>query len=162
MSSPTAEVTSSQPSSTCSISAMSAMVQPAFRSGRTTFWCGAGQDVRGLGHEVDAAEDDEVGLRAVGRELGQLEGVAGEVGVADDLVALVVVAQDDEPAVQLRLRGDDALLQLLGGRLPDRFGRGAWTTSNAPRLHHAMGARPGPILANDEVDLCWRSWSRWH
>ena len=39
MSSPTAAVTSSHARSTWSISAMSAMVQPAFRSGRKTVWC---------------------------------------------------------------------------------------------------------------------------
>ena len=27
-----------------------------------TCWCGAREDVRALGHEVDAAEDDELGL----------------------------------------------------------------------------------------------------
>ena len=52
-----------------------------------------GQDVGGLGHEVDAAEDDELGIVAAGRLLGELEGVAGDVGELDDLVALVVVAR---------------------------------------------------------------------
>ena len=103
-SSPSTDVTSSQQSSTWSMSAMSAIVQPAFRSGRMTFWCGRGEDVRRLRHEVHAAEDDVVGLGTGGRELGQLEGVAGEVGVPDDLVALVVMAEDDQAAAQ-RLRG---------------------------------------------------------
>ena len=41
MSSPTTAVTSSQQSSTWSVSAMSAIVQPAVRSGRITFWWSA-------------------------------------------------------------------------------------------------------------------------
>ena len=88
-----------------------------------TFWCGAGQDVRGLGHEVDAAEHDEVGLRTRGGELGQLEGVAGEVRVPDHLVPLVVMAEDDQAAPQ-RLPGlQDAGLDLLGAGGGDGFGQ---------------------------------------
>ena len=56
-----------------------------------------------LGHEVHAAEDDELGLRAGRRLAGQLEGVAGDVGELDDLVALVVVAQDEHPVAERRL-----------------------------------------------------------
>ena len=58
---------------------------------------GAGEDVGRLGHEVDAAEDDELGLRLVGGDAGQAEGVAPGVGPGHHLVALVVVAEDDQP-----------------------------------------------------------------
>jgi hypothetical protein len=61
---------------------------------------------------VDAAEDYVVGLGPLGRELGELEGVAGVVGVGYHVVALVVVAEDDEAAPQLAPRGLDALGQL--------------------------------------------------
>ena len=82
-----------------------------------------GEDVGGLGHEVDAAEHDEVGLRPRRRELGQLERVAGEVRVPDDLVTLVVVAQDDQPAAERAARLRDAVLDLgrAGGR--DELGK---------------------------------------
>ena len=66
---------SSQASSTWSMFAMSAMEQPAFRSGQDHPLMVAREDVGGLGHEVDAAEDDVRGLGVVRREAGELEGV---------------------------------------------------------------------------------------
>ena len=48
-----------------------------------------------LGHEVHAAEDDELGLGPRGRLAGELERVARDVGELDDLVALVVVAEHE-------------------------------------------------------------------
>ncbi len=66
----------------------------------------AGEDVGRLGHEVDAAEDDELGL-GPGRCLaGELERVAGDVGELDDLVALVVVAEHERALAE---RGAGAL-----------------------------------------------------
>ena len=59
-----------------------------------------GEDVGGLGHEVDAAEDDVLGLGPRRRLARQLEGVAGDVGELDDLVALVVVAEDEDPVAE--------------------------------------------------------------
>jgi hypothetical protein len=53
---------------------------------------GLGHDVRHLGHEMHAAEHDELGV-GLGGEARQLERVAGEVGVLVDVGALVVVAQ---------------------------------------------------------------------
>ena len=50
-----------------------------------------GKDVGGLGHEMDAAEDDEVGLFLLGADLRKLQAVAGEVGEANDFILLVVV-----------------------------------------------------------------------
>lgn len=65
----------------------------------------AGEDVGGLGHEVHAAEDDVLGLRAGGRVARELEGVAGDIGELDHLVALVVVAQDEDAIPERLLRG---------------------------------------------------------
>ena len=56
------------------------------------------QDVGALGHEVHAAEDDEVGLGLAGAVLREAERVADEVGELDHLVALVVMAEDDQTA----------------------------------------------------------------
>ena len=62
----------------------------------------AGEDVGRLGHEVHAAEHDVGGLVVVGGEAGELERVAAGVGPLDDLVALVVVAEDQEPVAERR------------------------------------------------------------
>ncbi|MNW53795.1 hypothetical protein D3C74_313710 [compost metagenome] len=92
-----------------------------------------GEDVRALGHEVHAAEEDELGLGA-GRGLAcELERVARDVREVDDLVALVVVAQDegsraergagragtfDEVGVARRRQLAGALDPPLGGQVP--------------------------------------------
>ena len=98
----------SQQSSTCSMSAMSAIEQPAAMSGRTTVtrWPPrgreplgpVGQDVGRLGHEVDAAEGDRPALAAVGGHLAELVAVAAQVGQGDHLVLLVVMAEDQAAA----------------------------------------------------------------
>ena len=59
-----------------------------------------GQDVGGLGHEVDAAEDHELRLRPGCGLPGQLERVPGHVGELDDLVPLVVVAENERPVAE--------------------------------------------------------------
>lgn len=66
-----------------------------------TVWC---EYVCGFCHEVDAAEEDVGDGGALlcsffydtCGELCEFEGVAGEVGVLDDGVHLVVVAEDEE------------------------------------------------------------------
>ena len=99
---------SSHASSTWSMSAMSAIEQPALRSGRITRWCVAGEHVGRLGHEVHSAEDDVGRLAVVRRELGELERVAHGVGPAEDFVTLVVVAEDQEPFAERGFGGCDA------------------------------------------------------
>ena len=66
--------------------------QPASRSGIRTFLSGR-QDRSRLGHEVDAAEDDHVGVGG-GRLAREPERVADEVGDVLDLGQLVVVGED--------------------------------------------------------------------
>ena len=104
----------SQASSTASMSAMSAIEQPALRSGRITCCSDVGEHVGRLGHEVDAAEDDVVGLWTLLGEHRQAERVAPGVGPAHDLVALVVVAEDEEPVAEGNLRGRDPFLEIVG------------------------------------------------
>ena len=70
-----------------------------------------GEDVGGLGHEVHAAEHDEVGLWALLGEHRQAVAVAPGVGPADDLVALVVVAEDEQAVAEGGLGGGDALVR---------------------------------------------------
>ena len=62
------------------------------------------EHVGALGHEVHAAEDDELGRAFAGRGARELQRVAGEVGELDDLVALIVMTEDDQ-AIPERLLG---------------------------------------------------------
>ena len=71
------------------------------------------KDVGALGHEVDAAEDDELGLAAAGGGARELQRVADVVGELDHLVALVVMAEDDDALAERRLRGGDARVHLV-------------------------------------------------
>jgi hypothetical protein len=52
---------------------------------------------------VHAAEYDELGVLLPRGDLGQLEAVAGEVGEADHVILLVMVAEDDHPPAELPL-----------------------------------------------------------
>ena len=99
-----------------------------------------GEDVGGLGHEVDAAEDDELRVRARGCVAGQLEGVAGDVGELDDLVPLVVVAEDEDPLAQ----------RLLGRARPgDQVGVGR-RRQVAGTLHAALGVEVAALAEGEE------------
>ena len=72
------------------------------------------EDVGALGHEVHPAEQDEVGLGPVGGLARQLEGVAADVGEADHVVALVVVAEDQQALAEGGADAADAIAQLVG------------------------------------------------
>ena len=91
----------------------------------------AGEDVGRLGHEVDAAEHDELGLGALLGEHREPERVAPGVGPAHDLVPLVVVAEDEESVTEGVLGGRDAVSQVVRGRVRQTAQRaalaaGAW------------------------------------
>jgi hypothetical protein len=68
------------------------------------------EDVRSLRHEVHAAEDDVLRLAALRRVLGEGERVAALIGELDDVLALVVVAQDDDVVAERLARRADARL----------------------------------------------------
>ena len=64
---------------------------------------GGVEELGGLGHEVDAGQDDDVGIGLDG-QLRQRQRVAREVGDAvEDLRRLVVVGQDDGVVLLLQL-----------------------------------------------------------
>jgi hypothetical protein len=65
------------------------------------------QDLGGLGHEVDAAEDDDVAVHLL-RRLGELQRVADHVGQVLDLGFLVIMGQDDR--IPLLLQAEDLVL----------------------------------------------------
>ena len=64
---------------------------------------------------MHAAEDDMVGVGTFGGVLGELEGVAHEVGMADDFIALVEVAEDQQFFAKAGFGCADAFLQFLVG-----------------------------------------------
>ncbi len=74
----------------------------------------AGEDVGRLGHEVHATEDDEVGVGSLLREHREPERVTACVGPTHDFVALVVVAEDEQPIAEDRFRRADALREVVG------------------------------------------------
>ena len=67
-------------------------------------------------HEMHAAEDDVVGFRTRGDLARELERVAGVVGELDHFVALIVMAEDDEPVAELRARRGNARVHLGVGK----------------------------------------------
>jgi hypothetical protein len=62
------------------------------------------KNVRAFRHEVHTAEHDVVGLGPRGDLARQLERVTRVVGELDDLVALVMVAENHQPAAELPAR----------------------------------------------------------
>ena len=77
-----------------------------------------GEDVGGLRHEVHAAEDDVRRFRPVGRVLRQRERVASVVRELDDVLALIVMAEDHDLVAEGGPRAADAPRQLLGIHRP--------------------------------------------
>jgi len=108
-----------------------------------------GQDLRRLGHEVDAAERDDPlrGGQALAR---QLERVADEVGQVLDLGLLVVVGQDE--GVPLLLQAEDRLGEVgRRGRRDGSEGRRAHRGDSTARAgsgfsvcYHRSSARKRP------------------
>ena len=81
-----------------------------------------GEDVGGFGHEVDAAEDDVLSVGEFGGFAGELEGIADDIGEADDVVLLVMVAEDDEAVAELGFARGDAFNDRGSGKLGVRVG----------------------------------------
>ena len=102
---------------------------------------GRREDVGGFGHEVDAAEEDELDALLAGGVLGELEAVAGEVGVLDHFVALVVVAEDDETIAEGGAGIVDALLKLRGGEAEVAAGDVLLPTDKGRLLHEGEGLK---------------------
>ena len=68
-------------------------------------------DLGGFRHEVDAAEDDDIGVGGLGL-IGEAERVADVVGDILDVAGLIVVGEDD--GVAFFLEGEDFLLEIEG------------------------------------------------
>ena len=63
-----------------------------------------GEDVGALGHEMHAAEDDELDAFLLGRLARELEAVAGEIGELDHRILLIVMPEDHQPLAEPLLR----------------------------------------------------------
>ena len=72
------------------------------------------EDVGDLGHEVHAAEHDVFGV-ARRRQARELERIAGKIGVAEYLVALVVMPENDHALAERRLRRADTRVAFVVG-----------------------------------------------
>ena len=83
----------------------------------------AAEHVGALGHEVHAAEDDELGVGMLADLAGELVGVADVVGELDHFVALIVVTEDHQAAAERRLGRGDAAVHLLVGQAEIALGQ---------------------------------------
>jgi hypothetical protein len=73
---------------------------------------------------VDSAEHNELSLRVSGSLLGQLERVASDIGKFDDLIALVMVTEDENPVTEGSFcctRAIDQIGVRWGGEIPGAF-----------------------------------------
>src|SRR5215203_5874921 len=61
---------------------------------------------------MDAAEHDELSLGMLGNLAGQSERIADIIRELDHLVALIVLAQNNEARAERRFRGSDAGVEL--------------------------------------------------
>ena len=82
---------------------MSAIEQPAARSGSTTFWCGARRMSALSAMKCTPQKTMYSACAAAGGRARELQRIADVVGELDDLVALIVMAEDDEPLAERRL-----------------------------------------------------------
>jgi len=74
------------------------------------------KDVRALGHEVHAAEDDELRFAAARGGARELQRVADVVGELDDLIALVMMPKDHDTIAERLLGGRNAGVHLVVGK----------------------------------------------
>ena len=79
---------------------MSAIEQPAARSGRITFCSGAVRMSADSAMKCTPQKTMYSASGRAGRVAGELERVAGDVGELDHLVALVVVAEHEHPLAE--------------------------------------------------------------
>jgi hypothetical protein len=80
--------------------------------------CGA-ENIRALGHEVNAAENYELGVFLFSSPGGEFEGVSPEIRKADDLVPLVMMAKDYQPVSEPGANIANAPVRLAIGQLAE-------------------------------------------
>ena len=76
---------------------------------------GTAQHVGALRHKVHAAKDEILRL-GLGRDFGELVGVAGEIRKTDHFIALIVVAEQNRALAELRARRRNPLIHAVVGQ----------------------------------------------
>ena len=71
------------------------------------------QDVRRLGHEMDAAKDNEAAIAVAGCQLAKFQTVTAQIAMSNDFILLIVVPQDEKLRTKFLADHVDALRQLL-------------------------------------------------
>src|SRR5574341_2224509 len=71
------------------------------------------QNVSGLGHEMHAAKDQVFGFATARSVLRELERIASQIGVADHVVALVMVTENHCAVAEFLFGLTDAVVKLL-------------------------------------------------
>ena len=88
-----------------------------------TFWCGARRMSALSAMKWTPQKTMNSAVCARGDGPGELQRVADEVGELDHLVALVVVAEDDEAVAERLLRGGDPRVHLVVGQTQVALGQ---------------------------------------
>ena len=145
---------------------MSAIEQPAARSGRITCWCGAARMSALSAMKWTPQKMMNSASWCWLMRLRELPRVAGVVGELDHLVALVVVAEDDEALAERGPRRRDP-----ASPSPRRTGRGSasgsdcrspmCSFSNCVRTSTVpMGFMPAGKRLRNALTADWTTWSR--
>ena len=87
---------------------MSDIEQPAARFGSITFWCGALRMSAASAMKWTPQKTMYSDSGCSAAQLRELEAVAAVVGEGDDVLSLVVVAEDDRARAERRAGGVDA------------------------------------------------------
>ena len=117
----------------------------------------AAQNIRALGHEMDAAKDD-VAAVGFGGLVRKLQGVAAEIGELYDFIALVVMSQNNDVASKFRSRGADALVERGVWDEEVRVEVAAYTLLNFRRPHRRRLRNTDQVRNGDKCAhwlLCW-------
>ena len=142
----------SQQASTWEISAISAIEQPAFRSGRITCW--PSRPSTSALSAIKCTPQKTMYLAPVSAaDLRELVAVAGEVGKADHFVALVVVAQNHGRRAQLRARLGDAPVHGVVGKRQVVFKAASFASLSA----QALPIRQEPGSQYSAFSPIWRT-----
>src|SRR5579875_3259482 len=80
------------------------------------------ENISALGHEMHATENDVIGIGPSGGLLSELERIAAKIGILDDLITLIVMAQNDQPRAQRLFGSCNAPIQFLAIHLGIHLG----------------------------------------
>jgi hypothetical protein len=79
------------------------------------------EDIRTLGHEMNATENDEFRVLLLSGPGCKFERIAPKVGKSDNLVSLIVMTQNDQTAPKTGTNGADTLVRFGVRQLAEVF-----------------------------------------